>query len=784
MFGMSTPSRAPSGTFSFDFGNIPRTPLAMDVRTESPGLLENEDPPQSPLFAGISSEAFAQYDESMRRLRKSRRNTMHQMSPTQQPSTEFLGGEMPPPSPFFADVSSSEIAEVRESIRQAKISRRNTLTGQRSTWCAVDSVEPRSASTRRAAAASSSLARPSLTGMLGLWQPWDESPTKRGTSTRLFSDSEGTGDWIFNQEPPKSPLFAAYHSEKAEERRRTLADIPPLLPPPHNPSALIRAVEDAANDLVRPGEIGDLEDFDLQERWFQVDVHSLFQSPFSSGAEPKVTVREIIVHKDNGAMPLAAVDANDPDLLPALERYLSLLTLKSRSEQKPESVKAEAEEKGCKYMQRRPTRLRIPSRSRLPPDIIDFHTPALSFMVRSKGNSLGRDSGCGPPADRRVRAVDLEAMVEAYLPHVYAEMDPDATKPSSVRHDSGEFTRSPSESSIATLADPSSQPQPQSQSQQPPIQLRKPTDGDTKTFDPSSIPRRRSEVIPSSSMRDPLFAAAAHAQLNRQRSLRTSSSLNTAAASSVGGSSMGSRIVSPRSSVLSTTSSWASTDQSSAMQRRLSPKVGVRAASSSPTTFSSQQSSSRGGSLRSRKDMAPLSIAPVRRQQRDSATEKPSSGFGGYRGPASSGLRVSRAAPPIVSSRTAVVSAPGSRRRGVSTGAQMSASETPAATTRPRASFSGEEARPRALYSNYQRANTSATPSAPRVSAPMWRRPDAGRSFTEQNPSGRAERHRSSTGHTRAATNPQPQSSASERSAVRQRIGAKLNEYRSRLFSP
>ncbi|KAJ1726231.1 hypothetical protein LPJ61_005331, partial [Coemansia biformis] len=289
--------------------------------------------------------------------------------------------------------------------------------------------------------ASTAHGRPSLAGMMAHQGGYIDSLWTTAEAPALDAD-----DWILSQEPPRSPLFADYHSEKAALRRRATSDVRPP-----DSAALLKAVGEAvAADLVRPGEIGDLDGD--HERWFQVDVHSLFTSPFSAASEPKVTVREVPVY-DKTSAPMVAVDADDTDVLSALERYLTLLSLKARAQPVGGSP-------ASRHAKQRPTSLRVPSRSKLPPDIIDFHIPALSFMVRSK--SAGNCTRGG--ADRRVRAVDLEAMVEAYLPHVYAELDTTGGSSSSrccaaqspsppLADPPGAFVRSPSESSVATLSE-------------------------------------------------------------------------------------------------------------------------------------------------------------------------------------------------------------------------------------------------------------------------------------------------------------------------------------------
>ncbi|KAJ2178949.1 hypothetical protein GGH18_005706, partial [Coemansia sp. RSA 530] len=134
-------------------------------------LLEDELPPQSPLFATMPPRAIDEYNESVQQLRKSRRNTM---------TSGLIEDEMPPASPFFASMPTRAIDEYHESIRRLRNSRRNTLGAQRATWCAP-STETAFASTSNP---STTLPRSSLTGMLSMWSQnprWNsyESPSKR-----------------------------------------------------------------------------------------------------------------------------------------------------------------------------------------------------------------------------------------------------------------------------------------------------------------------------------------------------------------------------------------------------------------------------------------------------------------------------------------------------------------------------------------------------------------------------------------------------------------------------
>ncbi|KAJ2501041.1 hypothetical protein GGH96_002262 [Coemansia sp. RSA 1972] len=754
-------------------------------------LLEDELPPQSPLFATMPPRAIDEYNESVQQLRKSRRNTM---------TSGLIEDEMPPASPFFAEMPTRAIDEYHESIRRLRNSRRNTLGAQRATWCAP-STETAFALTSKP---STTLPRSSLTGMLSKWSQnshWNsyESPSKRRgeipslVPMQITPANNNSDDWIFNQEPPQSPLFAAYHSEQADKRRAQASGLPP------DSSALFRALETAANDTAQ-----------AHERWFQVDVHSLFASPFSSALEPRVTVREVARY-DNASSPLVAVDADDPDVLSSLERYMSLLSLKNNTV---------GTNSAKKHTRSQSTKLRIPSSSKMPPDIIDFHTPALSFMVRSKSSQ-----GASIVHDRQVRAVDLEAMVEAYLPHVYAELDAPGSRPAratALPNDAG-FTRSPSESSVATLAELPSVLQPILSAQTPKRMsvpaLRKTTSNDVQTLrldslastpvsrglrqprplrasvsvmnlrstgsaadrlgisrpetdsrtprtslqsvnvrkhTPISLPRRRSEAL-ALPVRD---LGSGPPQANRPRPLRASFSQQSSVTA-------GSRLASPRTSMLSVSSSRTSittTDNApeSLVQRRWSSKVvGQHTPSITPALSSTSRQL---GSLRNRKDMAPLTLAHVRRSSQITdhasyASGSVSSTSSSYRAPPSV-LRPTRTSSSVTGNRTPVSQGPPlssaiNRRRGISTGSQTPSYPKPVSNT-------------------LEYLNRFALANPPPVSRPQvsGRRPDIRQVFA-QNSDVRQQR-RTTIAH-------QP---PIERSAVRQRIGAKLSEFRSKLFSP
>ncbi|KAJ2450959.1 hypothetical protein EV183_003919, partial [Coemansia sp. RSA 2336] len=830
------------------FGGILPTEDTPDDEQPS-ALLENEMPPSSPLFASVPQRDLVDYNQSMQQLRRTRRRTM---DPCSAGDHAMLEDETPPPSsPFFADIPANDLAHYHQSMRRLRSERRNTIS-QRATWCSPP-TDYSTGSTHRPAA---TLPRPSLTGMLSMWSqstPWDSPSKQLGDAACLVprSDSEDDEDWLLHQQPPQSPLFADYHSERSIKRQRAHLSAPP-------PDCL--ALQSAISGN---GETSD--------RWFRVDVHSLFASPFESPSQPKVTVKEVAVDQAN-ASSLLAVDADDPDVLPALKRYLTFLSLKKNPAGTSNS---------------RPTSIRVPSQSKLPPEIIDFNTPALSFMVRSKARLK---EGLGS-RDARVRAVDLEAMVEAYLPHVYAELNPLTSQPpSSMPADSASaMPRSPSESSVATLAEQSQtaqrqQPKRPSISSQPsdlriaapmlhkaPSAAKAPQLADpapigrglrpslrplrasvsvmnlrgdsssarlglgqpalaerrrstpravSQTYssqpvlsaasrrrsEATALPRRPSEATPASPPSGVISGSISRSQRPARMSL---SQIQQSSVSSHGDASM-SRLTSPRLSTLSVSSSrssMATADtglaEDSLLHRRLSAKTTsgympsssrLSAISSKPRYHGLSQPPTPTGSLRNRKDMAPLTLMPMRRGNSNissttssttsssrmvsdyrypvSANPRASGSFGSSSGVSTNnrvtanGSRATRASSSVSSGnrmagpRTSSVlpsleSTPHNqhRRRGISTGSHQP-------TQQPK------------MVPDYLRLpiSNNISPSRPQISG---RRPDIRQVFAQDTNDQPRYLRRTTIAHNRQSL------PASERSAVRQRIGAKLSEFRS-----
>ncbi|KAJ2079936.1 hypothetical protein H4R24_003432 [Coemansia sp. RSA 988] len=744
---------------------------------------------------------------------------------------------------------------------------------------------------------STALPRPSLAGMLGLQVQGSgafESPSKLGgpNANLVPDDSSDSNDWILNQEPPQSPLFAEYHKERAELQRRA---------------------EAMAAELVQPGEIGELEDERPMEwfkehsgaaersgvaehdgkrdRWFQIDVHSLFASPFRTAAEPRVTVREMSAY-DEASAPLVAVDADDGDVLEALSRYLSLLALRAR---------AGSADDGATRSTQRPTGLRVPSCSRLPPDLIDFHTPALSFMVRSVGRKDNKTRST-QPSDKRVRAVDLEAMVEAYLPHVYAELDVDYA----TLEVPAALARSPSTSSAATLADPPvSNPQPRAlappkkrpdsadsacaaepRHRPPPLAIRRALSGSAAPGAESGFGKVPGRIARPQALRASASVMNLRGPLDRSNSCSSSSTSGTAGRgldgprrgppSGLRGPRMPPRsppppsslqprrrseviqpstrellqqrrpqrasfsqqsstlvdtrprVASPRSSVLSSASSRTSATaeggggSAQVLRRHGAPvasvprPTGIRASSSVPVGCGAPRAMD---NLRNRKDLPPLALAtPTRRRGlsgQNSALSGPAATASALRTTGGSALlsnrmSTARAHPPAVSASALAIG----RRRGASAGAQLAASPPPflqpSYAERPSAVGSaaahtasagrGVRSHPRHSLSSVivERDPFDFGPRRTLASAPRplptvvsrdaaVRRPDVRHVFsTRQNPPQFAYATPTAASR-RLSAQPalaQPQNNPPERSAVTRRIGAKIMEFRSRMFSP
>ncbi|KAJ2119418.1 hypothetical protein IW147_005892 [Coemansia sp. RSA 720] len=124
--------------------------------------------------AVVKEQAVAVFDtlSTLETPASSRRNTdevplSQQQELRQLSGTPTLLDEMPPESPFFADIADHDIHRTRDSIRNAKLARSRSLGATRSTWCAPD-AEPLFASLHQS---NKTGARASLAGILDAWGP-------------------------------------------------------------------------------------------------------------------------------------------------------------------------------------------------------------------------------------------------------------------------------------------------------------------------------------------------------------------------------------------------------------------------------------------------------------------------------------------------------------------------------------------------------------------------------------------------------------------------------------
>ncbi|KAJ2393413.1 hypothetical protein H4S02_000214 [Coemansia sp. RSA 2611] len=141
-----------------------------------------------------------------------------------------LGHEMPPVSPFFARIRPSDIEDVRETVKRASISRRrNTLAGSSEQLASWNShTGEQSYASLRLGTATATPTRISLNSTLAGWQPgstgrWSSFfplPESREANLSESLSSLGSAeDWLMNQEPPISPLFADENRMAAERRK-------------------------------------------------------------------------------------------------------------------------------------------------------------------------------------------------------------------------------------------------------------------------------------------------------------------------------------------------------------------------------------------------------------------------------------------------------------------------------------------------------------------------------------------------------------------------------------
>ncbi|KAJ1730854.1 hypothetical protein LPJ72_004259 [Coemansia sp. Benny D160-2] len=381
--------------------------------------------------------------------------------------TGLLDSELPPVSPFFSRITPSDIEEAKETVRRASVSRRNTVGGNSHgrgvSWCSPSTAVDSSSSPvqqQHNQQNSGTPTRASIAGTLASWVPpdhhhqlWDphalESPANRRGQARRHStwhfgegeggspSSTGSGaddacEWLKDQEPPLSPLFSSYYADK---RKKIAAAV----------LATTTATKAASKDQKEQGS----PSYSFG-RLFKVDVYTLFSSPLQSASantrkRPRVVVREFVGGKEGegegeetaNTPHLVPVDSSDPDVLIAVKRYLSTLVPFGRKPANKQTTSLSG------------TRMAAPSKL-----IINgggsgsscTTEPAVSFIVSS--NTDDGAAGGNSVSDKAVRSVDVEAMVEAYLPRVYAllDADPDACR-------SCPTTVASNNSSMATLTD-------------------------------------------------------------------------------------------------------------------------------------------------------------------------------------------------------------------------------------------------------------------------------------------------------------------------------------------
>ncbi|KAJ2880189.1 hypothetical protein FB639_002891, partial [Coemansia asiatica] len=352
-----------------------------------------------------------------------------------------LDEEMPPLSPFFSRIPDSDILEARDAVRRASVSRRNTLNTQpdtpssihyrlqahtqqqqqqqrqRETWCAPPPKLPQppqpllqqqpltlrdTPETRQRPGMQRYSARMSLSGAMDRWaalspsaasQSEFETPSKqrqnREDPLSLFALESALEEveWLVNQKPPMSPIFDGYE---------------------FSPNTI--SVK--------------LENIEKRNRYFQVDVYSLHLSHTAikntcsssssrnnengsskriggNGHQSRVVVREVV----DGRLSDLLDPADDPDVQMALRHYPWVLRQLQRSSSK------RAEETSTKQTAMRvPTRLRTQTLCANYRYSHKFSRPILSFTA---------SSGRNVRSDKKVRAIDIDSMVEAYLSHIH-----------------------------------------------------------------------------------------------------------------------------------------------------------------------------------------------------------------------------------------------------------------------------------------------------------------------------------------------------------------------------
>ncbi|KAJ1898014.1 hypothetical protein LPJ66_003015 [Kickxella alabastrina] len=323
------------------------------------------------------------------------------------PQLSMLDAEMPPVSPFFSRISANEIVVARDTVQRARLTRRNTFglyttveesqvqsrSKQRDTWCAPnrESVYALNGQTNSAA--------PTHISLLGPMDRWAALASNASPSL----DEEGPEEWLGNQEPPISPHFTGSSS---------LARNQAIIKAPARP--------------IQPA----------RERTFKVDVFSPFSSPLNSKVLPRVTISELVRGEFGHTLVEVEDFGSDSDVRRALRGYPWVLSLCSRQRQRRQQHNEQTLSA---------SRLRLPSRRQHSPAFGGFGLtrPTMSFMV-SKASTFKSVS------DSNVRAIDIEAMVEAYLPSIHALLQPTEIIDEGLESDSNHEC-TPSESSSFTM---------------------------------------------------------------------------------------------------------------------------------------------------------------------------------------------------------------------------------------------------------------------------------------------------------------------------------------------
>ncbi|KAJ1933787.1 hypothetical protein EC988_009008, partial [Linderina pennispora] len=129
-------------------------------------------------------------------------------------------------------------------------------------------------------------------------------------------------------------------------------------------------------------------------RSFQIKVFTLLGGQSLGGQSGAVEVKELV--SSQGRPGLVDADANDPDLQFALRRHPMVLAMMRPKRPKVSSV---------------PTRMKRPSARQSAFRGMSLQIPTHSFVVSTRRQA----------SDRSVRGMDVDKMVETYLPRLYSQ---------------------------------------------------------------------------------------------------------------------------------------------------------------------------------------------------------------------------------------------------------------------------------------------------------------------------------------------------------------------------